>query len=158
MIAAIPTKTEIKIIDALPKMPTWFTVDDISATARIPKQTASLYAKEMSRAGKLVRGDRIWTKRNTFSYLYRAATAVVQIPIERPKPRNLFEAIMQQGHDEDWNPEGDSRFVGTGAEPGSDEKIEILRSRVELGHPLWHPDDRVDYHGCTGTVQPYPER
>jgi hypothetical protein len=29
-----------------------------------------------------------------------------------------------------------------------------LRKRVELGQPLWHRDDRVDYAGLTGAIRP----
>lgn len=29
----------------------------------------------------------------------------------------------------------------TEARPGSDEKVEVLRRRVEQGEELWHPDD-----------------
>ncbi len=42
----------------------------------------------------------------------------------------------------------------TDAPAGSPEKIEILRRRVELGQPLWHDDDRVDYSGLTGAIRP----
>ena len=42
----------------------------------------------------------------------------------------------------------------TDAPAGSNEKIEILRKRVELGQPLWHTDDRVDYAGLTGVIRP----
>ena len=33
------------------------------------------------------------------------------------------------------------------APPGSAEKIEALRRRVELGQPLWHSHDRIDSSG-----------
>ena len=33
----------------------------------------------------------------------------------------------------------------TGAMPGSLEKVEVLRERVERGEYLWHADDRKDY-------------
>ncbi|MBP85598.1 MAG: hypothetical protein CMJ64_02605 [Planctomycetaceae bacterium] len=66
---------------------------------------------------------------------------------------NVFEAILKYGHDEDFAPAtGD--FESTNAPAGSDEKIEILRKRVELGLPLWHDSDRVDYSGLTGAVRP----
>ncbi len=68
---------------------------------------------------------------------------------------NVFEAILKYGHDEDFMPDAAREdFLSTDAPAGSDEKIEILRRRVEMGHPLWHDNDRVDYSGLTGAVRP----
>jgi hypothetical protein len=68
--------------------------------------------------------------------------------------RNVFEAIMECGHDEDFIPvEGDD-FTSTDAPAGSRAKIEILAERVLRGLPLWHPEDRSDYSGLTGAVRP----
>jgi hypothetical protein len=67
---------------------------------------------------------------------------------------NVFEAILKYGHDEDFSPEETNDFAPTDAPAGSPEKIEILRQRVELGLPLWHSHDRVDYSGLTGAVRP----
>ena len=44
--------------------------------------------------------------------------------------------------------------VATDAPAGSDEKIETLRRRVEMGQPLWHELDREDYAGLSGAVRP----
>jgi hypothetical protein len=68
--------------------------------------------------------------------------------------RNVFEAILRYGHDEDFNPEPTNGFEATNAPAGSQEKIEILRRRIELGLPLWHEEDRVDYSGLTGAIRP----
>jgi hypothetical protein len=70
------------------------------------------------------------------------------------KVRNVFEAILKYGHDEDFFPEETHTFQPTDAPAGSEEKIEILRRRVEMGLPLWHSRDRVDYSGLTGAVRP----
>ncbi len=67
---------------------------------------------------------------------------------------NVFEAILKYGHDEDFAPEASTEFEATDAPAGSDEKIEILRRRVERGMPLWHGSDRLDYSGLTGAVRP----
>ncbi len=37
---------------------------------------------------------------------------------------------------------------------GSREKIDALARRIEMGVPLWHPEDRNDYSGLTGAVRP----
>lgn len=68
--------------------------------------------------------------------------------------KNVFEAILRYGHDEDFVPKQDEKFVPTDAPAGSTDKIEVLRRRVELGQPLWHNTDRVDYSGLTGAIRP----
>ena len=68
--------------------------------------------------------------------------------------RNVFEAILRYGHDEDFVPQESSEFLATDAPAGSQEKIDVLRRRVELGQPLWHNSDRVDYSGLTGAIRP----
>lgn len=68
--------------------------------------------------------------------------------------KNVFEAILKYGHDEDFDPMFGPEFHPTDAPAGSEEKIEVLRKRVELGQPLWHNDDRVDYTGLTGAIRP----
>jgi|TARA_B110000116_G_scaffold198181_1_gene172957 hypothetical protein len=68
--------------------------------------------------------------------------------------RNVFEAILKYGHDEDFAPTVGDEFEATNAPAGSDEKIAILRRRVEQGTPLWHLNDRHDYSGLTGAIRP----
>jgi len=70
------------------------------------------------------------------------------------KVTNVFEAILKYGHDEDFAPREDDEFSPTNAPAGSDDKIELLRKRVEEGRPLWHGEDRRDYSGLTGAVRP----
>jgi len=71
------------------------------------------------------------------------------------KIKNVFEAILKYGHDEDFDPnDGAAHFEPTDAPAGSPEKIEVLRQRVELGLPLWHNKDRVDFTGLTGAIRP----
>jgi hypothetical protein len=50
-----------------------------------------------------------------------------------------------------------AEFGPTDAPPGSAEKVELLRRRRELGMPLWHPNDRADFGGLIGAVQPLAE-
>ncbi len=68
--------------------------------------------------------------------------------------RNVFEAILECGHDEDFIPVVSNEFKPTEAPAGSDNKLAVLARRVELGLPLWHPEDRSDYSGLTGAVRP----
>lgn len=68
--------------------------------------------------------------------------------------RNVFEAILECGHDEDFVPVETSEFGATDAPAGSQTKLDILAERVRKGLPLWHPEDRCDYSGLTGAVRP----
>lgn len=68
--------------------------------------------------------------------------------------RNVFEAILECGHDEDFVPTETEDFVPTDAPAGSKDKIEVLAQRVMLGLPLWHDEDRSDYSGLTGAIRP----
>jgi hypothetical protein len=67
---------------------------------------------------------------------------------------NVFDAILKYGHDEDFLPEDREDFEPTDAPAGSEDKIAILRRRIEQGMPLWHDSDRQDYSGLTGAVRP----
>ena len=67
--------------------------------------------------------------------------------------RNVFEAILECGHDEDFFPVATEDFEGTEAPAGSRAKLDELAKRVQKGQPLWHPEDRGDYSGLTGIVR-----
>ncbi len=68
--------------------------------------------------------------------------------------RNVFEAILECGHDEDFFPTETEEFGPTEAPAGSRDKIDVLAQRVLRGEPLWHGEDRSDYSGLTGAVRP----
>ncbi len=68
--------------------------------------------------------------------------------------RNVFESILEFGHDEIFVPMETENFRGTDAPAGSRSKIEVLAERVQRGEPLWHPEDRTDYSGLTGAIRP----
>ena len=68
--------------------------------------------------------------------------------------RNVFEAILECGHDEDFIPAEVDEFGRTDAPAGSKAKIDILAERIMRGLPLWHPEDRSDYSGLTGAIRP----
>ena len=68
--------------------------------------------------------------------------------------RNVFQAILECGHDEDFAPVETGDFAPTDAPAGSAAKLEILARRIAQGMPLWHPEDRADYTGLTGVVRP----
>ncbi len=58
--------------------------------------------------------------------------------------RNIFNELTRYGHDKDFELMPSVDFPPTDAPPGSPEKIDVLRSRIEQGLPLWHPLDRCD--------------
>ena len=68
--------------------------------------------------------------------------------------KNVFEAILKYGHDEDFAPRIDNEFHPTTAPAGSREKLDVMADRVRNGYPLWHEEDRADYSGLTGAVRP----
>ena len=68
--------------------------------------------------------------------------------------KNVFEAILKYGHDEDFAPTETDEFEATAYPAGSREKLDVLAERVRRGEPLWHPEDRQDYSGLTGAVRP----
>ncbi|MGL4942582.1 MAG: hypothetical protein ACRC46_05255 [Thermoguttaceae bacterium] len=70
------------------------------------------------------------------------------------RERNVFDAIMETGHDEDFTPIESEDFRPTDAPAGSPAKLEVLAERIRRGMPLWHPEDRVEYAGLTGAVRP----
>jgi hypothetical protein len=71
-----------------------------------------------------------------------------------PTLKNVFEAILKYGHDEDFAPKSNDDFKATQAPAGTREKLEVLADRVRRGQPLWHDDDRADYSGLTGAIRP----
>ena len=70
---------------------------------------------------------------------------------ERPvkKYYNVFDAIEEKGHDEDFVPTVTDEFYPTDAQAGSKAKVEVLAERVNKGLPLWHPEDKtsISYRG-----------
>jgi len=71
-----------------------------------------------------------------------------------PTLKNVFEAILKYGHDEDFAPKLNEEFKATQAPAGTREKLDVLAERVRSGQPLWHDDDRADYSGLTGAIRP----
>ena len=68
--------------------------------------------------------------------------------------RNVFETILKYGHDEDFSPSVTAEFEATEAPAGSREKLDVMAERLQLGLPIWHPEDRPDYSGLTGAIRP----
>jgi hypothetical protein len=108
------------------------------ATAATPEGVSSLG----------LRGNGIAIANDAYRTVYSVGTW------ECSEMRNVFEAILEFGHDEDFVPRETNDFKATSAPAGSAAKIAALARRVEMGLPLWHPDDRADYSGLTGAIRP----
>ena len=68
--------------------------------------------------------------------------------------KNIFDTLLEIGHDDDFVPIVTEDFRPTDAPAGSPAKLEVLSERIRCGLPLWHPEDREDFAGLTGTVRP----
>ena len=60
-------------------------------------------------------------------------------------PSSVLDAIRLGIWDYEPEKVESNRFDPTGALPGSNEKLDILASRLADGLPLWHPEDRRSY-------------
>ena len=67
---------------------------------------------------------------------------------------NVFDAILRYGHDEDFQPQLSGNWRPTSAVAGTTQKLEVLRSRVELGVPLFHPHDNRECLSTSNGPQP----
>ena len=50
-----------------------------------------------------------------------------------PTLKNVFEAILKYGHDEDFAPKIDEEFKATQAPAGTREKLDVMAERVRIG-------------------------
>lgn len=61
---------------------------------------------------------------------------------------NMFEWIRVHGSEQDFEPatdESNPEFAPTNSLPGSSDRIEVYRKRVENGQPIFHSQDRKGY-------------
>jgi hypothetical protein len=71
-----------------------------------------------------------------------------EMPVPVPDAKTVFEAVLEarsHGGVPDFEPLENDGFEPTLAVPGSEEKLDVLVGRIQVGNPLWHPDDRVDF-------------
>lgn len=74
--------------------------------------------------------------------------------VKMVKALNIFEAIkkLRGSH---YEPDFTPRMgLPTQFEPGTAEKVELIRKRLELGEALFHPDDISTFDGCVRYVKP----
>jgi hypothetical protein len=67
-------------------------------------------------------------------------------------PRNTYEAI-ELGQARSWEPR--KAPPPTAARPGSREKVEVLRLRVERGEELWNDNDERRLADLTESPSPW---
>ena len=92
------------------------------------------------------------TKRSQEFGAFEGMGAETRREESKRRNRNVFDAIMETGHDEDFVPSVTDEFCPTDAPAGSPAKVQVLAERVRKGLPLWHPEDRVSYSGLTGSA------
>jgi hypothetical protein len=68
-------------------------------------------------------------------------------------PATVEQAIKRLGHDEDFEARNTEDWHPVSHTPGSGAKVAALARRAELGQPLWHPNDRIDFAGLTRIMQ-----
>ena len=66
------------------------------------------------------------------------------------RPISVFDALALVNHDEDFEARNTHEFTQSAHGPGTPEKVEDLRRRVELGQPLWHPHDQTCFQDAAG--------
>ena len=71
-------------------------------------------------------------------------------------PVNVFDYIKAFGLDDGFQPR--KLPTPTAAAPGSIEKMDILRQRLENGEEMFHPLDRCNYDNLIAAIQPYAAR
>lgn len=72
--------------------------------------------------------------------------------------KNLFSWIDGEGNDKNFEPNVEASevaedFAATDAPAGSNEKLRIMAARVEMGMPLWHPEDPSDAVFSGGLIE-----
>ncbi len=72
--------------------------------------------------------------------------------------RNIFEEMKLRGHDRDFVPRDISELPSTDAVVGSRRKLEVMAERVQLGVPIFHPDDSSVYGHESGGRPAYQQR
>lgn len=60
-------------------------------------------------------------------------------------PNSVLEAIKDGVWDFEPSDRSKEDYEKTVALPGTGEKLTILAHRLELGLPLWHPQDRLTF-------------
>ena len=66
---------------------------------------------------------------------------------ERSRGLNVFDYVQRFNEADGYVPLNMEGWEPTNTIPGSPERKEALRARIEAGQPLWHDDDRVDFKG-----------
>ncbi len=71
-------------------------------------------------------------------------------------PVNVFDYIKAFGVDEGFKPT--KLPTPTAAAPGSIEKMDVLKQRLENGEEMFHHLDRCNYDNLIAAIKPYASR
>jgi DNA-binding HxlR family transcriptional regulator len=145
------TNTRSLIVQAIRSLPEWFTIWQLSeATGGTCRKTLTSQLARMVNHGEIERGNyaKGLPKGKAFRF-YRATERLgesvgktygvcYRVAIEENQ-HNIFVELIERGHDEDFIDREPAE--STSAAPGSPEKVEVMRRRVERGEALCHPCD-----------------
>jgi len=59
-------------------------------------------------------------------------------------PKSILDAVKDGYWDYEPPEVEPDRFDPSDAMPGTSEKLDVMASRLALGLPLWHRDDRIE--------------
>jgi hypothetical protein len=123
--------------------PKTFRSADVSRYFGIPLQTASNLLAGLRAKGRLVIDRTEKSGRATIN-LYIWAGNVPETSTPANGVHNIFNYLAARGYDDDFEPDR-LPAMPTAEKPGSLEKINVLRRRLEAGEDLKHPFDRTDF-------------
>lgn len=129
----------MRILESAKNLNRWFTAQEMAELLHGNRNTIRGNLADMYVDGDMERGDLHRTSKFNKTYLYRASFKKPAEPKPQALSKNIFQAILQSGHDEDFAHKPATE--ATGAIPGSREKVEVMRRRVEMGQNPCHPQD-----------------
>ena len=146
-------QTRKQIADAIKYLPEWFTSRDVSDASGVALAIVQHHLHRMGRDKELETRGLVYSSKFGRMKQWKLAKEIrtTRKPIagddyldvlrEAGTSNNIFLSILKFGHDEDFEPR--QPFMPTNHLPGSGEKVEVMRRRVERGEALWHKDDVV---------------
>lgn len=109
-----------------------------------PFQPRAMNQKVCSDDCRSARARRLYDERLASERRERQLARFAKIAAQATGVSNIHEAI-KVGKSEAFEPADNAEPEPTDAIPGTQDKIELLRQRVEQGQPLWCEGDRRDY-------------
>jgi hypothetical protein len=112
---------------------TGWTSTEASESVGVPKGYVDVFLKIQTVIGDFVTTGHRMSRSRHMELLYAWQ------PKEKPKPDNVFKALIVYGHDEDFVDREPAE--STHYPPGSQGKVEVMAARVGRGESPYHPND-----------------